>query len=135
MNVLTCFKDQPFSFRRQRTEPGWKRGRSARSLPSVCSWMLPDGVLRISHDPFGLTDWFKSVSISPPFPSFVSPPLHVRRSEINRLDLGLTVEVWNKGLIWDTMVGTLWIPLRSIRQSNEVRRPHSLVYFGLLLLW
>ncbi|CAG01353.1 unnamed protein product, partial [Tetraodon nigroviridis] len=43
----------------------------------------------------------------------------LRLSEINRLDLGLTVEVWNKGLIWDTMVGTLWIPLRSIRQSNE----------------
>nr|XP_024652044.1 LOW QUALITY PROTEIN: protein unc-13 homolog A [Macaca nemestrina] len=41
--------------------------------------------------------------------------------EINRLDLGLTVEVWNKGLIWDTMVGTVWIPLRTIRQSNEVR--------------
>ncbi|GAA6094475.1 protein unc-13 homolog A isoform X1 [Tachysurus ichikawai] len=40
-------------------------------------------------------------------------------SEINRLDLGLTVEVWNKGLIWDTMVGTVWIPLQSIRQSNE----------------
>ncbi|KAJ8357746.1 hypothetical protein SKAU_G00205400 [Synaphobranchus kaupii] len=40
--------------------------------------------------------------------------------EISRLDLGLTVEVWNKGLIWDTMVGTLWIPLRSIRQSNEL---------------
>ncbi|XP_053529734.1 protein unc-13 homolog A [Ictalurus punctatus] len=39
--------------------------------------------------------------------------------EINRLDLGLTVEVWNKGLIWDTMVGTVWIPLQSIRQSNE----------------
>ncbi|XP_034153579.2 protein unc-13 homolog A [Pangasianodon hypophthalmus] len=39
--------------------------------------------------------------------------------EINRLDLGLTVEVWNKGLIWDTMVGTIWIPLQSIRQSNE----------------
>uniref|UniRef100_M4AY11 Unc-13 homolog A n=1 Tax=Xiphophorus maculatus TaxID=8083 RepID=M4AY11_XIPMA len=39
--------------------------------------------------------------------------------EINRLDLGLTVEMWNKGLIWDTMVGTVWIPLRSIRQSNE----------------
>ncbi|KAI4881703.1 hypothetical protein NFI96_031353, partial [Prochilodus magdalenae] len=40
--------------------------------------------------------------------------------EINRLDLGLTVEVWNKGLIWDTMVGTVWIPLQSIRQSNEL---------------
>ncbi|XP_061879860.1 protein unc-13 homolog A-like [Entelurus aequoreus] len=39
--------------------------------------------------------------------------------EINRLDLGLTVEVWNKGLIWDTMVGTVWIPLHNIRQSNE----------------
>uniref|UniRef100_A0A8C5EIM5 Protein unc-13 homolog A-like n=1 Tax=Gouania willdenowi TaxID=441366 RepID=A0A8C5EIM5_GOUWI len=39
--------------------------------------------------------------------------------EINRLDLGLTVEVWNKGLIWDTMVGTLWMPLCDIRQSNE----------------
>ncbi|CAB1317176.1 unnamed protein product [Coregonus sp. 'balchen'] len=38
--------------------------------------------------------------------------------EINRLDLGLTVEVWNKGLIWDTMVGTVWIPLHSIHQSN-----------------
>ncbi|XP_078812316.1 uncharacterized protein unc13bb isoform X5 [Oryzias latipes] len=39
--------------------------------------------------------------------------------EINRLDLGLIVEVWNKGLIWDTMVGTTWIPLKSIRQSEE----------------
>uniref|UniRef100_A0A665UWD2 Unc-13 homolog B n=1 Tax=Echeneis naucrates TaxID=173247 RepID=A0A665UWD2_ECHNA len=39
--------------------------------------------------------------------------------EINRLDLGLIVEVWNKGLIWDTMVGTSWIPLKSIRQSEE----------------
>ncbi|MGH0192040.1 UNVERIFIED_CONTAM: hypothetical protein FKN15_001918 [Acipenser sinensis] len=46
-----------------------------------------------------------------------SPPVC---SEISRLDLGLTVEVWNKGLIWDTMVGTVWIPLHSIRQSNEV---------------
>lgn len=41
-------------------------------------------------------------------------------SEINRLDLGLIVEVWNKGLIWDTMVGTAWIPLRSVQQSEEV---------------
>ncbi|XP_061733089.1 uncharacterized protein LOC133536514 isoform X9 [Nerophis ophidion] len=39
--------------------------------------------------------------------------------EINRLDLGLIVEVWNKGLIWDTMLGTAWIPLTSIRQSEE----------------
>uniref|UniRef100_A0AAR2M363 Unc-13 homolog B n=1 Tax=Pygocentrus nattereri TaxID=42514 RepID=A0AAR2M363_PYGNA len=39
--------------------------------------------------------------------------------EISRLDLGLIVEVWNKGLIWDTMLGTAWIPLKSIRQSEE----------------
>ncbi|XP_028604635.2 protein unc-13 homolog B isoform X6 [Podarcis muralis] len=39
--------------------------------------------------------------------------------EISRLDLGLIVEVWNKGLIWDTMVGTAWIELKAIRQSDE----------------
>lgn len=55
-------------------------------------------------------------SLSLSFPVLI-PYAH---SEINRLDLGLTVEVWNKGLIWDTMVGTVWIPLRTIRQSNEV---------------
>ena len=30
------------------------------------------------------------------------------------------MEVWNKGLIWDTMVGTVWIALKTIRQSDEV---------------
>ncbi|TNN78116.1 Protein unc-13 A [Liparis tanakae] len=46
--------------------------------------------------------------------------------EINRLDLGLTVEVWNKGLIWDTMVGTEgpgeWLSLDSqvIMTGNEI---------------
>ncbi|XP_032940968.1 protein unc-13 homolog B isoform X12 [Catharus ustulatus] len=39
--------------------------------------------------------------------------------EINRLDLGLIVEVWNKGLIWDTLVGTVWIALKAIHQSDE----------------
>ncbi|XP_058379417.1 protein unc-13 homolog B isoform X3 [Diceros bicornis minor] len=39
--------------------------------------------------------------------------------EISRLDLGLSVEVWNKGLIWDTMVGAVWIALKTIRQSDE----------------
>uniref|UniRef100_A0A8C2J1K6 Unc-13 homolog Ba (C. elegans) n=1 Tax=Cyprinus carpio TaxID=7962 RepID=A0A8C2J1K6_CYPCA len=39
--------------------------------------------------------------------------------EINRLDLGLVVEVWNKGLIWDILIGTAWIPLNTIRQSDE----------------
>ncbi|XP_039225001.1 protein unc-13 homolog B isoform X1 [Crotalus tigris] len=39
--------------------------------------------------------------------------------EISRLDLGLIVEVWNKGLIWDTMLGTAWIALETVRQSDE----------------
>uniref|UniRef100_A0A4W4F6T7 Unc-13 homolog Ba (C. elegans) n=1 Tax=Electrophorus electricus TaxID=8005 RepID=A0A4W4F6T7_ELEEL len=39
--------------------------------------------------------------------------------EINRLDLGLVVELWNKGLIWDTLVGTAWIPLHTVCQSDE----------------
>ncbi|XP_060540427.1 protein unc-13 homolog B isoform X6 [Pantherophis guttatus] len=39
--------------------------------------------------------------------------------EISRLDLGLIVEVWNKGLIWDTMVGMAWIALETVRQSDE----------------
>uniref|UniRef100_A0A672T0D6 C2 domain-containing protein n=1 Tax=Sinocyclocheilus grahami TaxID=75366 RepID=A0A672T0D6_SINGR len=42
-----------------------------------------------------------------------------KQDEINRLDLGLVVEVWNKGLIWDTLIGTAWIPLNTIRQSDE----------------
>lgn len=41
-------------------------------------------------------------------------------SEINHLESGLVVELWNKGLIWDTMIGTALIPLDSIQQSDEV---------------
>uniref|UniRef100_A0A4W5JU14 C2 domain-containing protein n=1 Tax=Hucho hucho TaxID=62062 RepID=A0A4W5JU14_9TELE len=39
--------------------------------------------------------------------------------EISHLESGLVVELWNKGLIWDTMIGTSWIPLDTIRQSDE----------------
>uniref|UniRef100_A0A671XU16 Unc-13 homolog Ba (C. elegans) n=1 Tax=Sparus aurata TaxID=8175 RepID=A0A671XU16_SPAAU len=39
--------------------------------------------------------------------------------EINHLESGLVVELWNKGLIWDTMIGTALIPLETIRQSDE----------------
>ncbi|XP_075324951.1 protein unc-13 homolog B-like [Odontesthes bonariensis] len=39
--------------------------------------------------------------------------------EISHLDSGLVVELWNKGLIWDTMIGTALIPLRDIRQCDE----------------
>ncbi|KAM6945230.1 protein unc-13 homolog B [Lycodopsis pacificus] len=39
--------------------------------------------------------------------------------EINHLESGLVVELWNKGLIWDTMIGTALISLDTIGQSNE----------------
>uniref|UniRef100_A0A3Q3X9W0 Uncharacterized protein n=1 Tax=Mola mola TaxID=94237 RepID=A0A3Q3X9W0_MOLML len=39
--------------------------------------------------------------------------------EINHLESGLVVELWNKGLIWDTMLGTALIPLDTIHQSDE----------------
>ena len=41
-------------------------------------------------------------------------------SEISHLDSSLVVELWNKGLIWDTMIGTTLITLDSIPQSNKV---------------
>ncbi|TNM89397.1 hypothetical protein fugu_003631 [Takifugu bimaculatus] len=41
--------------------------------------------------------------------------------EINHLESGLVVELWNKGLIWDTLIGTALIPLNTIQQSDEKR--------------
>ncbi|XP_075908191.1 protein unc-13 homolog B-like isoform X6 [Petromyzon marinus] len=43
--------------------------------------------------------------------------------EINHLEGGLLVEAWEKGLIWDTMVGTIWVQLKTIKQSNEQEGP------------
>uniref|UniRef100_A0A3Q3FTI5 Unc-13 homolog Ba (C. elegans) n=1 Tax=Labrus bergylta TaxID=56723 RepID=A0A3Q3FTI5_9LABR len=39
--------------------------------------------------------------------------------EISHLESGLVVELWNKGLIWDTMIGTALIPLDTIQQSDQ----------------
>ncbi|XP_072134578.1 protein unc-13 homolog B-like isoform X3 [Mobula birostris] len=39
--------------------------------------------------------------------------------EINDLGKGLVVEVWDKGLIWDVLLGTVWIPLRTITHATE----------------
>ena len=42
-------------------------------------------------------------------------------SEINRIDLHLTIEVWNKGMIWDTLLGSSFVALRDVPHTNEVR--------------
>ncbi|XP_034027064.1 protein unc-13 homolog B-like isoform X5 [Thalassophryne amazonica] len=39
--------------------------------------------------------------------------------EINNLESGLVVELWNKGLIWDTLIGTALISLETVRQSDQ----------------
>ncbi|XP_021362642.1 protein unc-13 homolog A-like isoform X5 [Mizuhopecten yessoensis] len=38
--------------------------------------------------------------------------------ETMRLDTGLIVEVWNKGMLWDKLLGLHWLPLRKIHHSN-----------------
>ncbi|XP_076336615.1 uncharacterized protein LOC143239442 [Tachypleus tridentatus] len=40
--------------------------------------------------------------------------------ETNRMDTGLIIEVWNKGMLWDKLMGSQWLPLMSVQYSNEV---------------
>ena len=37
-----------------------------------------------------------------------------------RLDSGLIIELWNKGMLWDKLIGTHWLPLMSVKHSNQV---------------
>ncbi|XP_048250528.1 protein unc-13 homolog B-like isoform X1 [Haliotis rufescens] len=39
--------------------------------------------------------------------------------ETMRLDTGLIVEVWNKGMLWDKLIGLHWLPLTKIHHSNQ----------------
>ena len=41
-------------------------------------------------------------------------------SETNQLDTNLLVELWDKGILWDTNLGGKLIPLSQVRRSNEV---------------
>ncbi|XP_052282013.1 protein unc-13 homolog A-like isoform X4 [Dreissena polymorpha] len=39
--------------------------------------------------------------------------------ETDRLDTGMIVEVWNKGMLWDKLIGLHWLPLRTVHFSNQ----------------
>ncbi|GFS29195.1 hypothetical protein NPIL_655762 [Nephila pilipes] len=39
--------------------------------------------------------------------------------ETNRMDIGLIIEVWNKGMLWDKLLGLQWLPLTRIKYTNE----------------
>ena len=41
-------------------------------------------------------------------------------SETTRVDVGLVVELWNKGMLWDKLMGTHWLSLTTVKQSNMV---------------
>lgn len=39
--------------------------------------------------------------------------------ETNRLDQGMIFELWNKGILWDKMIGVHYMPLTTVHFSNE----------------
>ncbi|XP_070209197.1 protein unc-13 homolog B-like [Littorina saxatilis] len=39
--------------------------------------------------------------------------------ETMRLDTGLIVELWNKGMLWDKLLGLHWLPLTKVHHSNK----------------
>ena len=41
-------------------------------------------------------------------------------SELNSLDTGLLLEVWDKGMLWDKAIGYFWAPLQNLQCSKVV---------------
>lgn len=39
--------------------------------------------------------------------------------EIGADEKGFTVELWKKGLLWDSILGVLWIPLSSVEHATD----------------
>lgn len=35
------------------------------------------------------------------------------------MDTGLVIELWNKGILWDKMIGCIWVPLEKIHFSEQ----------------
>lgn len=41
-------------------------------------------------------------------------------SEIDDVETGLLIEVWDKGMLWDKAIGYFWAPLQSLQLSAVV---------------
>ncbi|CAD6189867.1 unnamed protein product [Caenorhabditis auriculariae] len=41
-----------------------------------------------------------------------------RRCETNRLDEGMVLELWAKGVLWDKLIGVHYMPLTDVKYSN-----------------
>ncbi|VDM94789.1 unnamed protein product [Thelazia callipaeda] len=39
--------------------------------------------------------------------------------ETNRIDNGMMLELWNKGVLWDKLLGLHYLTLTSVQYSNE----------------
>ena len=39
------------------------------------------------------------------------------RSELSSLETGLLIEVWDKGMLWDKVIGYYWAPLRLLQAT------------------
>lgn len=40
--------------------------------------------------------------------------------EIDNLDTGLLIEVWDKGMLWDKAIGYFWAPIQSLQFSRVI---------------
>jgi hypothetical protein len=38
--------------------------------------------------------------------------------ELDEFDTGLTIELWNRGILWDNLLGLHWLPLVNVNHSN-----------------
>lgn len=41
-------------------------------------------------------------------------------SEISADGKGFVIELWKKGLLWDSILGVLWIPLATVEYATDV---------------